>query len=127
MRTASWMVGARGRETTRQGKGIRGKEQQGCRRGKGGAWGGGASGEEGRPERRGLWRGSGHRRKGFETVLVGQPAHQLTSSAWPSSRSKVTTHTHSSQAEKRAQGTAEARAARPEDVDLVPPSPPPAC
>lgn len=33
----------------------------------------------------------------------------LTSSAWPSSRSKVTTHTHSSQAEKRAQGTAGAR------------------
>lgn len=33
----------------------------------------------------------------------------LTSSAWPSSRSKVTTHTHSSQAEKRAQGVPGAR------------------
>lgn len=37
----------------------------------------------------------------------------LTSSAWPSSRSKVTTHTHSSQAEKRAQGVPGARV--PED------------
>lgn len=37
-------------------------------------------------------------------------AAPLTSSAWPSSRSKVTTHTHSSQAEKRAQGAAAARA-----------------
>lgn len=91
--------------------------------------GGGASGEEGRPERRGLWRGSGRRRKGTETILEGHPAHRLTSSAWPSSRSKVTTHTHSSQAEKRAQGISAVpvRAARPEDVDPVAPSPPPAC
>lgn len=41
------------------------------------------------------------------------PPPPLTSSAWPSSRSKVTTHTHSSQAEKRAQGVTGARA--PED------------
>lgn len=37
----------------------------------------------------------------------------LTSSAWPSSKSKVTTHTHSSQAEKRVQGAA--KACVPED------------
>lgn len=42
-----------------------------------------------------------------------RPLPPLTSSACPSSRSKVTTHTHSSQAEKRAQGGAAARA--PED------------
>lgn len=38
------------------------------------------------------------------------PPRLLTSSAWPSSKSEVTTHTHSNQAEKRAQGAAGARA-----------------
>ena len=50
------------------------------------------------------------RRRQRKARPAARPPAPLTSSAWPSSRSKVTTHTHSSQAEKRAQGAAAARA-----------------